>query len=194
MALAVACLGEARREWARAMEAELEAAQEGGEACGFALGCLFAAVRELPAHEEGRFAVAVHALAFLLVLPAAAFLLSSLLGGFPLSWLGQETVLTAANLFAVPPLAMLVLALAALQLRLAWLVVERDWVRIAPVAASTAAATAALAIFSAVVFADVAAAVTFPGAVALELGAVAALARRHAAAAARPLADARLSG
>ena len=48
MALAASCLGESRREWARAMQAEFEIAKEDRRALGFAAGCLVAAWRGMP--------------------------------------------------------------------------------------------------------------------------------------------------
>src|SRR4051812_24139343 len=52
IALATACLGYGRREWALAMQAELEAAAEHDRPIAFAAGCLLAAWREMPRHEE----------------------------------------------------------------------------------------------------------------------------------------------
>ena len=193
MALAVACLGDARREWALAMEVEFEAASEGGRPLSFAWGCLIAAWRELPRHAEGRLAIASHVLAFALIIPTAALLVASILGDFPTSYLGQldaqgltaltggpEPLLNDANLSAVPPLAALVLLLAAGHLRIAWLVLERDWSRVAETAALIAAATVTLTIFSFVVFVYSAPALTQAVALAIELTAIWALTRWHA--------------
>jgi hypothetical protein len=188
MALAVSCLGDRRREWALAMEAEFEAAMEDGKPLAFALGCLVAAWRELPAHEEGRFTIASHVLAFVLILPTAA-LLAGMVADFPVAQSGasglleaiggREPLLSEGNRSAVPALAALAALLAAAHLRIAWLVLERDWERIAAVGALAAAATVTLVIFSVVVFAYYGSALGQAAALAVELAAVSALARWH---------------
>ena len=191
MTLAVNCLGNSRREWALAMQSEFEAAREDGKPLAFASGCLLAACRELPAHEEGRFAIASHLLAFVLAIPIAALLVSSLIGGFPLSFLAhtdalwpamvaeRTPLLNDANLAAVPPRAALIAVLAAVHLRSAWLVLERDWTRVAAPAALAAAATTTLAIFTSVAFVQPGAALAQARILAAELIAVSALARWH---------------
>jgi hypothetical protein len=193
LALAAACLGERRRDWALALEAELETAVEHGKPLSFALGCLAAALRDLPSHAEGRFAVASHLLAFLVLIPTAALLLSSLLGDFPPSFPGSAPGLAEGsaggggapvhegNRSAVPPLALLLAGLAGLHLRMAWLVLERDWRRVAATGALISAATATFLVFTLVVFADPAA-IGLAAATALELAVISALARWHASA------------
>jgi hypothetical protein len=188
MALAVSCLDDDRREWALAMEAEFEAAKEDGKPLAFAFGCLVAAWRELPAHEEGRFTIASHVLAFVLILPTAA-LLAGMAADFPAARSGapglleaiggREPLLSEANRSAVPALAALAALLAAAHLRIAWLVLERDWERMAAVAALAAAATVTLVIFSVVVFDYYGSALGQAAALAVELAAVSALARWH---------------
>ncbi|HEX8215176.1 MAG TPA: hypothetical protein VF582_06855 [Allosphingosinicella sp.] len=188
MALAVSCLGDDRREWALAMEAEFEAAKEDGKPLAFALGCLVAAWRELPAHEEGRFMIASHVLAFVLILPTAA-LLAGMAADFPVAQGGahglleaiggREPLLSEANRSAVPALAALAALLAAAHVRIAWLVLERDWERIAAVGALAAAAMVTLVIFSVVVFAYFGFALGQAAALAVELAAISALARWH---------------
>ncbi len=193
MAVAVRSLCDHRREWALAMEVEFEAASADGKPLTFALGCLAAAWRELPAHEEGRFTIASHALAFVLIIPTAALLLSSLLAGFPVSYLGQvgaggwlelaggqKPLFSEANRSAVPPLAALVIVLAASHLRIAWLVLERDWGRVATLGMLMAASTMALTIFTSLVFAYGASAVAQAAMLATELAIISALARWHA--------------
>jgi hypothetical protein len=181
MALAVHMLGGGRREWGLAMQAEFEAAREDGEALRFAAGCLVAACGELPRHEEGRFALASHALALAVIVPVAALMVASVLIGFPGSYFGggQEAPLNDGNRSAVFPLVMLVLGLAVLKLRIAWLALDRDWARLMGVGALSAAGTATLVIFSAVAFADPGAALAQAGAVTVELTALSALARWH---------------
>lgn len=193
LALAERLLGEERRDWAEAMRIEFEFEVENGEALGFACGCLTAACRALPTHEEGRFAIASHALACAIFLPVAASLVLGLLGGFPLSYLGhsgmpgllasagaQRPVLNDSNLSAVPALAATVLLLAALNLRMAWLAVERDWPRLIGAGALSAALATTLAILSAVVFISYAAALVPLAVVAVQFGAVLILTHWHA--------------
>jgi hypothetical protein len=193
LALAVTCLGGRRGEWALAMKAEFEAAREDGKALTFALGCLIAACRDLPAHEEGRVVLASHFLALAVIVPVTALMISSVLIGFPTSYLGHVGVqglleissghgplLSDANRSAIPSLALLVLLLAALNLRIAWLALDRDWTRLAAVGAMSAAATATLVIFSGLVFLDHVAALAQATALTVELAAASALARWHA--------------
>ena len=65
-------------------------------------------------------------------------------------------------------------------LRIAWLVLERDWARVAAVGTLTAAATVALVIFTTVVFDQYASALIQAATLAVQLSAIAALARWHA--------------
>ncbi|HEX8533603.1 MAG TPA: hypothetical protein VF662_05490 [Allosphingosinicella sp.] len=184
IALAAGCLGEARREWARAMQAEFEAAMRDGKSLSFAAGCLLAALRELPAHEEGRFSLASHFLAFAIMVPTAALLVSGISGEIPFLQLRQivpanGVLLSDANLSAIPPLAALVAWMAAIQLRLAWLVLERDWSGVAAAGMLIAASTMALLVFTAVVFLHYGSVLLLAGALAVELAGVSALARWH---------------
>ena len=193
MALALSCLVQRRSEWAHAMEVEFEAASEDGKPLAFAFGCLIAAWRELPAHEEGCFIIASQMLAFLLILPMAALVAASIFSGFPGSYIGpiqlfdvlgvtagQEPLLTEANRSAIPALAALIFLLAGAHLRIAWLVLERDWGRAATLGMLMAAATMALTIFTSLVFAYGASALAQAGMLATELAIISALARWHA--------------
>jgi hypothetical protein len=192
MALAVSCLAERRREWGVAMQVEFEAARLDGKPLTFAMGCLMAALRELPAHAEGRFAIVSHLLALGLIVPAAALLLASILADFPLSyfdqvgtgaWLdvagGYKPLLSDANRSAVPPLAALMIVLSVCHLRIAWLILEREWERVAALAALSAATTVTLVIFTTVVFAHAAPALADAAMLAIELTAILDLARWH---------------
>ena len=80
MALAEACLGDRRREWALAMRSELDVAIDEGRPLAFAVGCLTGALRDMPRHAEGRFALTSHAVA-LGLLPIAALLIMGIAGG-----------------------------------------------------------------------------------------------------------------
>lgn len=196
MALAVVWLGDRRRDWALAMRAEFEIAAGEGRAMSFASGCLGAALRDLPSHEEGRFAIASHFVALVLLIPTAALLFSSLSGDFPSSYLGASTpppsgggsgaFVNDGNRSAVPPIALLMLGLAGLHLRIAWLVLERDWARVAAAGALIAAATVTLLLFTLVVFAHPASALGLAATLAVELIGVCALARWHVRAFGRP--------
>jgi hypothetical protein len=192
MALAVRSFGDHRREWSLAMQMEFEAASEDGKPLSFAVGCLAAACRELPAHEEGRFAIASHVLALGVIVPVAALMISSVVAGFPTSYLGHVgthgllelgsaygPLLNEGNQFAVPSLAILVLLFAALNLRIAWLALDCDWTRLTTVGALSAAATATLVILSAVVFVDPVAPITQVLVLTIELAAASTLMRWH---------------
>lgn len=181
MALTVHCLGSVRSEWAAAMQVEFEAARADGKPLSFAVGCLAAAWAELPRHAEGRFAIANYLLGIAVIVPAAGMLISQLIFGFPFSYLQYgHPVLSDGNHSAVPSLVVLLACLAACQLRLAWLTVERDWERLSWVGALTLAAALTLLIFTTVVFGDYLAALVQTGVVAVELRAVSVLACWHA--------------
>jgi len=190
IALAAALLGEHRHDWAGAMAAEFDAADEDGLGLSFAFGCLAAACRDLPSHAQGRFALAAHALALVLIVPTAALLAAGLIADFPHSVFartaafglleagtGREPLLTEANAAALPSLAALTLIIAAAHVRIAWLVLERDWTRVAATGALAAAASVTLILFSAVVFGAHGAALAHTAALAFELAGAAALAR-----------------
>ena len=162
MALSVCCLGDRRRVWARAMEAEFEIATEHGRPLAFAAGCLVAAWREMPHHREGRFALASHGVVLGLILPMASLMFWAALHGFPfvefqLPAFGSATgegpailLLNTGSIGIAPSLTLLVLLLAATHPLVAWLLLERDWTRAATVARVGAAATMTLLIFTAV--------------------------------------------
>jgi hypothetical protein len=181
MALAVRCLGDHRRDWAEAMQAEFDAAREDGRPLAFAVGCLRAAARQLPSHPAGRLAIASHLVALVLIVPAGALLVASIITGFPASYFdlvgvyavgvsGLSTpLLSGANQSAIPPLLVLVISLAALHLRLAWLALDGDRVRLCAAAAMSAAVTLTLVIFGAVVFADYVAATAQASVLTVEL-------------------------
>ena len=162
MAVAAACLGEGRRDWARAMEAELHAAIDEGRPLAFAAGCLIAAWCEMPRHEEGRFVLANYALALGLIIPMAALqfacaaglpLMVQTPGGFygvPTANGVQQLYLSSAYPSAEPALLGLWLLLGLLQLRLAWVLLDGDWPGVIRIGCLSTAATATLMIFYAV--------------------------------------------
>lgn len=168
VAVAARSLGSRRSGWAAAMEAELGAAIEDGRPLGFALGCLFTALLTLTADREGRVVLAAHALAVAFILPAAAVSLLSAWYGFPYLGVGraglhglvagtseQLPLLNAGNWCAAPPLTLLVLALAAGQIALAWILLERDWTRAHAVGRFNAAALTSLSSVTALLALDV---------------------------------------
>ncbi len=190
MALAVHSLGDHRRQWALAIQVEFESAREDGKSLSFALGCLLAACRDLPAHESGRFAIASNLLAYIVIVPAAALMVASVLTGLPEAYFAHAGAtgplsadvssgpeLNEGNRFVLPSLALLLLLLAVLNLRIAWLALDRDWARVVGVAALSAATTATMIIVSAVAFFDHAAAIAHAGLLAIELAALLALGR-----------------
>lgn len=189
MAVAVRCLPAHRRGWGMAMEAEFEAAVADRHALPFALGCLAMSLRGLPAHDEGRRAIAGYLVALGLLLPVAALLLAGVLGGVP-GFRAAEIVIhspaagarggvpvTEANVSGVPGLVLLVLALVAGHLRLAWLMLEQDWSRVMAAWMLNAAAAATLVAAAGVLFLGDPRVLIQAGVVLVELGIVSALER-----------------
>jgi hypothetical protein len=141
------------------MKAELETAIADGAPIGFALGCLVAAWRELPAQSEGRFTLATHAFAIGLIVPVAGLLLSGGLLGYPYLAFGkvgisgflegnseQVPLLTVGDWGLAPALTLLVLIEAAGQFLVAWFLLERDWSRVMALARFNAATVTTLLI------------------------------------------------
>lgn len=182
MALAARCLGEVREEWARAMQREFHVAVEDGAGLAFAAGCLMAACREMPSYAQGRLAIANHALALGLLIPVAVLQLECV-AGLPYLLNPASTsnlYLAEAHRSALLPILALWLLLGVGHLRLAWLVMERDWQRLATVGALTVAASATLMIFSVVLFFDEPSVFLQSLLLIAELGAIYGLARSHA--------------
>ena len=163
MALAVCSLGDQRRDWAEAMQAEFEVAVEDGRPLAFAVGCVVAAWREMPRHGEGRLALANYAVALGIILPMAAMTLLAALLGFPFVESGRpgafgfptgegvpKLLLNDGSVAVAPSLSLLVLLLAANHLLVAWLLVDQNWTRAADMARLGAAATTTLVIFTTV--------------------------------------------
>ena len=192
MALATCCLGESRREWALAMRAEFDVAVADGRPLAFATGCLAAAWREMPSHAEGRLVLANYALALGLLIPMAVLQFALALGfsslfaggeptsGVLLAGATQNPYFAWTQLDAVPCLLVLWLLLGLGHLRLAWVLVDRDWARVASVGALIGAILATLLIVMGALLLDVTFVILQAAAVAIELTALAAAARRHA--------------
>jgi hypothetical protein len=159
MALATCCLGESRRDWAFAMQAEFDEA--GGERAqlAFAAGCLVAAARELPHHAEGRLTLADHALALGLLVPMASLQFACAIGlmggqggiyGMLAMEGGHDPFIANAQFGAVPVLLVLWLLLGLCHLRLAWLLLDRDWAGVVQAGALTASGALTLVMLVAV--------------------------------------------
>lgn len=192
LSLAMCCLGESRREWALAMRGEFEAASVEGKPLAFAVGCLFAAWREMPQHREGRVALASHALALGLLVPMAALQFLCAMG-IPTSASGSDLIhammaaggmpdpyLDSARQSAIPALLFLRLLLSVGQLSLAWLLLERDWARAFHIGALIAAVTVTLFLFMEVLLLDGTILIQQAAVLTIELAAVLAAARSHA--------------
>jgi hypothetical protein len=190
MALAIACLGESRREWALAMQAEFDEALADGKPVAFAIGCLLAAWREMPGHAEGRLVLANYTLALGVVIPMAALQLvlplgfSTILGeGFNGVLLAGATIhnpTLACQSDAAPSLLALWFMLGVGHLRLAWVLVDRDWGRVAKTCAFIGAVLVTMYIFMALLILDLTFVTLQTAAIAIELGVLVAVARWHA--------------
>ena len=189
MQLATCCLGEGRREWAFAMQAEFEEAAAARTPLSFACGCLVAAWGELPRHAEGRLGIVSHVLVLGLLIPLAFLQLGCGLGlstghgGFDVG-LGpggpQDPYLASPQLTAMPALHILWLMLGAAHLHLAWVLLERDWDRVVKAGALIAAATLTLFIFMEVLLLDTGTLMVLAAELAIETSFILALARWHA--------------
>jgi hypothetical protein len=192
MVIALRCLGGSRREWALAMRAEFDVALADGKSFAFAAGCLVAAWREMPNHAEGRLVLSTYALALGVLIPMAA-LQFALAFGFSLAFAGREAfnglllfgwsqnpLLGPSQIDAAPSLLAVCLLIGVAHLRLAWVLVELDWARVAKVGALIGAALMTLFIFMAALFVGLTLVVLQTAAVVIEFTALIAVARRHA--------------
>jgi hypothetical protein len=183
MALAEACLGDRRRDWALAMHAEFEVAIDHGRPLSFAVGCLTGALRDVPNHAEGRFTLTSHAVA-LGLFPIVALLIMGTGAGFPFlpsghagisGWLAgsgeHSPLLTPWNRGFAPSLAILIWGLIAGHLLMPWFILERDWARVGTLARINSAATVTLVLFTTVLFLDMAFLLLPMAALAIELAA-----------------------
>lgn len=190
MTLAACCLEGSRRNWARAMEAEFEAAECDGRQWSFSLGCLLAAWRGLPTHVEGRLLLARYAVGLLLIVPIAALLLSAtflrlpeigfLIAAFDPGQTRSAELVNVGNRAAAPVLTQLGFAIGVLRLGSAWALLERDWARVAALERLSVAATIALAVLAGLATLDAARAILPATTLVVEIAALCALARLHA--------------
>ena len=153
MALGNYCLGESRCDWASAMQAEYDEAAAEGRQLDFAAGCLIAAAREMPHHVEGRLTIADHALALGLLVPMAFLQFAcaiGLSGGRKGVYAmlamdgGRMPYLANAQFSALPVLLVLWLLLGICHLRLAWLLLDRNWTGVVRAGAMIASAALTL--------------------------------------------------
>jgi hypothetical protein len=187
MAVAIRALGRSRREWALAMRAEFEVAVAEGRPFAFALGCLTAAWREMPSHAEGRLVLSNYALALGVLIPMAvlqfalALDLASFAGAEPGGGLpaGVALLLAPSQFDAAPSLLALRLLIGLAHLRLAWVLVEQDWGRVAKTGALIGAAMASFFLFTGALGLDLTFLAAQAAAMAIELAVIMAAARRH---------------
>lgn len=185
IAFAAACLGERHRTWGHAMRAELEVAVDAGTPLRFATGCLFSALIRLPSHEEGRFGITAYALALGLLIPMAALQIGCAVFGLPYLFAVDDMAIhdglrTAAFHAAMPSILAVMLLLGLAHLRLAWMVLERDWSRVTRIGTLTLAAAATLFVVMGALVLDSSQALLQGAVLGIELGAIAWLARWHA--------------
>lgn len=192
MALAMACMGDDRCDWAAAMTAEFDVAADDGRAMSFAAGCLFAAARELIVSAHGRFVMMSYAVALGIMLPVAALQIACAVFGLPYLYPGHHglsgaliegmsTVWTRGFYqSAGPMLAMLQLAIGIAHLRGAWLLLERDWAGATRWSVRTLSVSTTLILFMGALFLDVRQAAIMGVVVAFEFAILLMLSSRHA--------------
>ena len=189
MALAIRCLGESRREWALAMQAEFDEALADGKPLAFAIGCLLAAWREMPEHAEGRLGLANYTLALGVVIPMAALqfalpigfstIVGEGLNGVLLAGADTGNPVLACQSDAAPCLLALWLMLGVGHLRLAWVLVARDWASMAKTGAFICATLITLYIVMALLIFDLTFVILQTVAIVIELRILVAVVRRH---------------
>jgi len=93
---------------------------------------------------------------------------------------GQELLVGEAYRAVVPSLTILLLLSGAGQLRIAWLMLERDWSRVTSTGMAILAAVTTLTLFMGTSFLDASQAIRQGGVLAIELAVLAGLSRWHA--------------
>jgi hypothetical protein len=143
------------------MQAEFEEAEANGQPLRFAFGCLLAAWRTMPDHAEGRYKLASHALAVLVLVPMGTLLATAALSGFPIVEAsdGAAGFLRGSGTFRSlldpgtqclgPAMLLLVLLLAGCHALMAWWLLERNWRRIGTATCFCAAVMVSLVILMA---------------------------------------------
>jgi hypothetical protein len=190
MTIATACLGNRRRDWALAMQAEFEVAVEDEQQMAFAAGCLMTAWRDMHRHAEGRLTLASYTLGLGLFVPMAGVHLARVIdfllvgtgvpGGALLAGASANPVLGWAQVRAIPALILLWTSLGVGHLCLAWLLLDRDWSRVLKVGAAIGAATVTLLLLMAVLLLDATALISHVAVLAIEFIVLAVAARWHA--------------
>ncbi|QXT35678.1 hypothetical protein KV697_18565 [Sphingomonas sanguinis] len=193
MAIATACMGEDRRSWSQAMNAEYHVAADDGQALSFAAGCLVAAWREMLGSAKGRFVLTSYALALGIMVPMAAIEIGCAVLGLPYLYPDQrglsgallvgashEALLRPTYLGAIPALALLQLGAGTGHLRLAWSLLDRDWPGALRWSLWTLAGMTTLVIFMSVFFLDSRQALIQGCVVGIELAILLVVMRRHA--------------
>lgn len=192
MTLATACMGASRRDWACAMQGEFETAVAEGGQLRFALGCLLAAVKELPRHAKGRLALADHTLAVAILVPIAAIQFLCAIGmvapffpagglcSFPVEGSVKAMFFSEACLSTQPARLCLWALLGITNLRLAWLLLEGDWPGVIRAASLAVAVTLTNVVFDFVMMLVDVRSLIQAAVLLIELAAVAASARLHA--------------
>jgi len=189
LSLANRSLGSDRRMWAMAMEAEFEAAVDDRRPFLFAVGCLFAAWREIGKHSEGRLIVATYALALGILIPMAALQFQQAVGflssadgppfGMPSAGAEPNLYLIWSQNSAIPILLITWLLLGMVHLCLAWMLAEGDWPRIVKCGTLIAAAMITLSLFMSVLMLDLSPLRAQVAALAIEFAAVVFISRWH---------------
>ena len=192
MALAARCMGDSRRQWSMAMEAEFDEAVAQGDQLQFSAGCLMAAWRTMLAFEEGRFILTSYAMVLILILPMAALQIGCALFGLPYLFPGgnglvgallegaaHENLLRTVYQGAILPLALVQLLICLGHVQLAWAVLERDWGRATRSGMRTLASAATLVLFLGVFFLNSSQALLQGAILCIELGIVSLLAQWH---------------
>jgi hypothetical protein len=166
VSLAGRCLGDDRRDWAAAMEAELDAARLDGKDLIFAAGCLIGAFGQMASYRDGRLALARHAVCVFLTIPFAVLIAIDAAAriSYPTSNFGFETFASArgswtlafnqANINALPAFTFLIMFIVFGHALLAWMILDRKWAHVSLISRLIAAATVTLIVVSGVLFLD----------------------------------------
>ena len=192
MVIVLRSLSGNRREWALAMQAEFELAVADGKPFAFATGCLIAAWGEMLKRAEGRHVVANYTIALGLLIPVAAFQFTLAIGslsvfadagafkGALLHGASNNSMLAWSQHSAVPCLLALWLLLSMAHLRLAWVLIEQDWTRVANVSALNGAVLVTLFLLMTALVLNVTFVALQAGVMAIEVVALVIAARQHA--------------
>lgn len=198
LTLATLCMRSRDYGWGIAMRSELEEAIADGGGLRFAFGCLVASWGRMPAHDEGRFSLTIHAFALGLIVPIGSFQVVGLWHGFPaMLSIGdfavpnslQGYLMTSAYQGLTPLIAVVSLVLGGAHLRLAWTLLDCDWARVEAAGAMSLAAAVTIVILIGLLDCNVGQALRQVAILLLELAIVAALARWHAELPQPPQAD-----